>query len=341
MEELKGPHGHESHVVKRFVKSRVLAHTRAGMDPVRPISVFIPEEARNDPSRRFPVLYCLAPWTSAGRSQFDWQPFRESLQERLLRLIRSETIPPCVVVSPDLYTEFGGSQYIDSSFLGDHATHIVKELIPYVESQFPVKPGAKHRGVFGRSSGGFGALRLAMDFPGEFSTVGCHSGDLGFELVYRRELIELSNGLKRHEYDVTRFLDHCRTAVKLSGHETHLLMLIGMGASYSPNEASPLGFDLPIELRSGRFHEAIWKKWMAHDPVERIETHQDGLRRLEALYVECGNRDQYNLQYGARQFAEKLKKLEIPATYLEFDDNHSGTSYRYDVSLPLLLRALG
>lgn len=340
MEELKSPHGHESHVVKTFVKSRVLANTRSGMDPIRPISVFVPEEAKKDPSRRFPVLYCLAPWTSAGRSQFDWQPFKESLQDRLLRLIQSETIPPCIVVAPDLYTEFGGSQYINSSFLGNHASHIVEEVIPYIEKNFPVQPGPKHRGVFGRSSGGFGALRLAMDFSGVFSAVGCHSGDLGFEWVYRRELIELSNGLKRYDYDVNRFLDYCRTAVKLSGFETHLLMLIGMGATYSPNEASPDGFDLPLELRSGRLLNDVWNRWAEHDPLQRCETHQEGLRKLGMLYIECGNRDQYNLQYGARQFADKLKKYAISHTYLEFDDNHSGTSYRYDVSLPLLLKAL-
>lgn len=340
MQDVKEPRGHESHVVKRFVKSKLLANARSGMDPIRPLSVFVPEEAKLDPARRFPVLYCLAPWTSAGRSQFEWQAFKESLQDRLLRLIQSETIPPCVVVAPDLYTEFGGSQYINSSFLGDHASHIVDEVIPYVEAHFPVQPGAQHRGVFGRSSGGYGALRLAMDFPGVFNAVGCHSGDLGFEWVYRRELIELSNGLKRYDYDVTKFLDYCRTAVKLSGFEIHLLMLIGMAATYSPNVASPLGFDLPLELKSGRLLEDVWAKWVQHDPLHRCETHQDGLKKLGMLYIECGNRDQYNLQYGSRQLADKLKNLGVAHTYLEFDDNHSGTSYRYDVSLPLMLRAL-
>ena len=81
-------------------------------------------------------------------------------------------------------------------YFGPHGDYIVHELIPYVEN-YPVKKGMKHRGVFGRSSGGFGALRLAMDYPNTFNAVASHSGDLGFDSVYRRDLIDMCNGLEK------------------------------------------------------------------------------------------------------------------------------------------------
>ena len=51
-------------------------------------------------------------------------------------------------------------------------------------------------------------------------------------------------------------------------------------------------------------------------------------------------KDQYHLHYGARAFVRKLESLGIPHRYEEFDDNHSGTDYRLDVSLPFLYEAV-
>lgn len=333
----------QSQIVEQTVHSELLAQSPSALPADRPLRVYVPKAASLDTQARFPVLYCLAPWTSAGRSQFSWQPFKEGLQERLDRLIEAEQIPPVVVVCPDLFTYFGGSQYINSEFLGPHGDFLVNELIPYVESSFPVRPGSEWRGVFGRSSGGYGALRLAIDYPGQFAAIASHSADLGFDTVFRRDLIDLCNGLVRYIDDLEAYISQCRQAHKLAGRDVHLMMLLGLAASYSPNPRKPEGFDLPIDLKSGRLIESVWRRWLAHDPVEMIETRQaqDALKKLRCFYLECGNRDQFNLHFGARQLREKLDRFDINHIYREFDDNHSGTAYRYDVSLPLLCAALG
>ena len=79
---------------------------------------------------------------------------------------------------------------------------------------------------------------------------------------------------------------------------------------------------------------------MRHDPVVALETKADNLRRLKALYIDCGEMDQFNLLYGARRFVRRLKELGIEHRYEEFRDNHSGVDYRMDESLPFLARAL-
>jgi hypothetical protein len=70
------------------------------------------------------------------------------------------------------------------------------------------------------------------------------------------------------------------------------------------------------------------------------ETQADNLRKLKALYIDCGEKDQFNLLYGARRFVRRLNELGIPHRYEEFPDNHSGVDYRMDESLPLLAQAL-
>jgi hypothetical protein len=67
---------------------------------------------------------------------------------------------------------------------------------------------------------------------------------------------------------------------------------------------------------------------------------RENLRRLRGLFIDCGSRDQYFVQYGARAFTQKLSALGIAHRYEEFDDNHSGIDYRMDVSLPFLYAAL-
>ncbi len=331
-----------SQVVQIPIQSRMLPAGSMRAQTTCPVTVFLPGQATIDNRAEFPVLYILAPWTSAGRVQFEWKAFKESLPERLDRLIANRQIPACVVVAPDLYTPFGGSQYVNSAFLGPHGDHLVQELIPFVEGHFPVKKGPRFRGIFGRSSGGFGALRLAQDYPGMFHAVASHSGDLGFEWVYRRELIVLAQGLQRYQGNVGTYLEYCRQATKLSGHDTHLLMLLGMAATYSPNPQNPDGFEIPVDLNTGVLRENIWEQWLAHDPIERLRQGADaGLKKLGCLYVDCGFKDQYFLHYGARQFSQLMKNKGISHIHEEFDDNHSGTDYRYDRSLPLLLAALG
>lgn len=329
-------------IVREWVQSAVLQGNPAGVDAARPVTVFLPAAALESPERRFPVLYCLAPWTSAGRQQMDWEPFKESLPDRLQRLMDAGALKPCVVVCPDLFTDFGGSQYINSSYLGRQADHIVEELIPYVEAHYPVLKGPASRAVFGRSSGGFGALRLAMDRPGTFAAVACHSGDMGFDLLYRRDLVDLCYALARHSGSVSSYLTALRKGPKIGGKDVHILMLLGMAATYSPDATAPDGYRLPIDPMTGALDEEVWQKWLAHDPVHMIEQSQcrEALQQLRYLYLDCGNKDQYHLHFGMRQLKQKLQGQGIHHQIFEFDDNHSGTSYRYDVSLPLLSQAL-
>jgi enterochelin esterase-like enzyme len=65
-----------------------------------------------------------------------------------------------------------------------------------------------------------------------------------------------------------------------------------------------------------------------------------GLKKLKALFIDCGSFDQYNLLYGARRLHRQLEQRGIPHVYEEFRDDHSSVDYRLDKSLPLLTRAL-
>jgi enterochelin esterase-like enzyme len=320
---------HRGSIHTYWVDSKLLVGNPAKVPTKRMIQVYLPEGVKQAELG----LICLAPWTQAGRQLLEWRPFKESLPARIDRLTQQHQWPNVAVICPDLYTDFGGSQFVDGSYFGPHASVIVREMMPTLSE----KLGIRRWGVFGRSSGAFGALRLAMDFPGVFSAVAAHSADLGFATIYPSDLLAIPDRLRRFDSSWQKFVNHSLQSVKLSGGDIHVLMLIAMAGFYSPRGSS---IDLPIDLHTGELIEEVWQRWLAADPVMRVAQSREALHSLKYLYVECGLRDQYKLLYGARRLRRQLEEAQIAHRYEEFDDDHSGTDYRYDISLPEMVQRL-
>ena len=103
-----------------------------------------------------------------------------------------------------------------------------------------------------------------------------------------------------------------------------------------------LDLRLPFDLDTMELNEEAWASWLAFDPLRLIErtSCQEALRGLYGLYIDVGERDQYNIQYGSRRLRRKLQTLGIACRYEEFDGTHSSIDWRLDTSLPWLAKAL-
>src|SRR3546814_18571439 len=88
-------------------------------------------------------------------------------------------MPPVVVAFPDCFTRLGGNQYINSAATGPWEDILLQEVVPLVEQRFGCG-GAGRRGVFGKSSGGYGAIPPALKTPDFSDAAACPSGDLAF-----------------------------------------------------------------------------------------------------------------------------------------------------------------
>lgn len=323
-------------VVHRLtLESRCLVGNRAGDPAIRDVYVYTPPDY--DAGRRYPLLMDLVGYTGTGASHLNWRPFALNLPERLDRLISAGSMVPCIVVMPDCFTRYAGNQYIDSVGTGAYMTYLCEEVIPFVEGRFST---SGRRGVFGKSSGGYGAIVHAMKRPDIWHAAACHSGDAYFEYVYQADFPRLLKQLMRYDGSVERFLAALEAKEKVSGDEMHALMAIGMAAHYDDDPAVPLGFHLPIDTKTGRLIPERWKRWLKHDPVRMIPLHLDALRGSRGLWIDCGTRDQYHLLWGARMMREELVNANVPHRYEEFDDDHSDIDYRMDRSLPFLAASL-
>ena len=123
-------------------------------------------------------------FTGSGLSHVAWKNFSENVPERAARLVFEKKMAPAIIVFPDCFTALGGNQYINSSAVGRYADYLTQELVPFVDAQFRTLASREHRGCFGKSSGGYGAIVHGMLHPEVWGAVADHSGDSYFDVLY-------------------------------------------------------------------------------------------------------------------------------------------------------------
>lgn len=329
------PLAFEGRVELHVLASEALRGNALGDPATRELAVYVPP---GDPERALPLLLWLPGFTGRGQDQLSTHPWRPGLVARYDRLVAAGLAAPALLALPDCFTSLGGSQYVDSPAVGRYETYLVDEVLPLVERRYRVLPG--RRGVLGKSSGGCGALHLAMRHPGLFAACASISGDCGFDAAFPPELLACLRGLVPFGMDPRRFLEDFRRRPELDGDRHAVILVLALAACYSPNPASELGFDLPFDLATGELVPEVFARWLAFDPLRMAAGHAAALRGLEHLHVECGLADEHHLQWGARRLSRELSRLGVPHVHEEHPGGHRGTDERALVLLDRLARGL-
>jgi len=320
--------------------SQLLRDNLLGDPAEREVVVYLPAGHEGPKGGEgLPLLVDLAGFTSSGLAHVNWKNFGESLPERLDRLIAAGSLPPVAVALPDCFTRLGGNQYVNSAALGPWEDVLMREVVPLVEDRFGCG-GPGRRGLFGKSSGGYGALVNAMRHPDFWAAAACHSGDMAFEICYLPDMPGTLRALAKKDGSIERFITEFEEGPKWSGGDLHILMSLAMCASYDPDPAAFCGVRLPVDAETCEIIPERWANWLKWDPVVMAESEGQQLSKLKALWIDCGTLDQYNLLYGARRLHRRLKAQGVEHVYEEFPDNHSSIDYRLDRSLPFLAKAL-
>lgn len=327
----------EPHILYHSIYSKALENNLLGDSPERKVGIYLPPDYNE--SQHYPFLMALSPYNTSSLGLISYQPGKENVTERLDRLILSNKMPPCIVAFPDCFTRLRGNQYINSSVVGAYQDFLIEEVIPLVESQYPTG-GLGQRGCFGKSSGGFGAIVHGMTRPDIWSGIACHSGGMGFQWMVSGYVSLISTELQRHGYNLEQFIKHTECAYKLTYEEFVTLMFLSFCAAYDPDPSSFLGIRLPFDPYTGQWIQEHWKNWCDKDPALASSEKIRNLSSLKALYIDCGSFDQYHLQFGARVLHKTLEEQGISHYFEEFPDTHTDLEYRYDLSLPFLVKGL-
>lgn len=320
------------------LESAALRDNPLGDPANRRLPVILPPDYSAESERRYPVLIALTGFTGRGIMLLNDDAWQPNLAERLERLYAAG-MPHAIVVLPDCFTRYGGSQYINSGATGRYEDYVIDEIIPWVDAHYRTLATPQSRGVFGKSSGGYGSMILGMRHPEVFGALACHSGDMLFELCYAPDFPKMCNRVNKSG-GVEAWWRQFDAQTKKNDADFEALDILAMAACYSPDPNAPLGIGLPVDLHTCERIPEVWARWLDWDPVELLDRYGESLRGMRLVFMDCGDRDQYYLHYGARVMAARLAARNIAFEHEEFDDNHNSIQYRYDVSLPKLLAAL-
>jgi hypothetical protein len=242
----------------------------------------------------------------------------------------------------DAWTSYGGSQFLDSSSTGPYMSYLCDEVVPFVDERYPTAAHRDHRGLTGKSSGGYGAMVVPMLRPEVFGGIGSHCGDALFEVCYAEEFRVAVRKLRDHfDGSFEAFFEQLSAADHVDLERfAEPLELYGYAAAYSPDPAAPGKALLPVELETGRLVDDVWQLWLDRDPVRMAPSHAEALRSMKRIYLDAGNRDEYFLDLGATAFAREVEKAGATCTLELFDGTHAGLVYRYPGAIRELAIAL-
>jgi pimeloyl-ACP methyl ester carboxylesterase len=316
-----------------------LAGNPLGDPSRRTVLVYLPP---GQDGRRLPTVTFLHGFSGSGRGWLNVSLFQPTVPERIDAQVVSGVLPPFVAVFPDGATRLGGTQWTDTPAVGRYQTYVAEAVVREVEARFGTLPVREARAIVGKSSGGYGALRMGRDRPDVFAHVGSHSGDACFEYCYLSDFPKAAAALIGAP-SPAEWLDAAiarARETRLRGDDMAVLNVLAMAAHYSPEPGAPLGLALPFELPSGRIRPDVWARWLAEDPVRFVPASLDAFRRLETVFLDCGTRDEFAMRWGARMVAESLRAGGVEPVHQEFEDGHMGINYRYDSSLGVIVPRL-
>jgi S-formylglutathione hydrolase FrmB len=322
-------------------ESETLKGNPLGDPHVRPLWVYVPPGYDDDPQGRYPSIYVIQGLTGQLDMWRNRAPFRKNFPERADELFGTTDTPPCVLVFVDAWTSLGGSQFVDSPGTGNYHTYLCDEIVPFVDREYRTLAEAGHRGIAGKSSGGYGAMITPMLRPDLFGGLATHAGDALFEACYLPGFRESARTLRdRYDGSFEAFWAdfRARPGISKPGDDT-LLNDWCMAACYSADADGTVR--LPYDATTAELVPDVWERWLAWDPVRMAAGHADTLRSLNAIYIDAGTRDEWYLDLGAEAFRRALEEIGVTDVHFElFEGKHGGIDWRYPIALRYLAERL-
>lgn len=202
--------------------------------------VYLP--ARFRPSRRYPLLV-----VHDGSDYLNYASMGIVLDNLIDRLEIPDLIA-CFIDSPDRLHEYPGN--------ADHAKFVTEELVPHLETNYPLRGTPRSRCLMGASFGGVASLSAAYRYPGFWGRLVLQSGSFAFSDI----------GHKNHRgpaFDpVVRFMNDFRANVQAVSERVYVSCGTYESLIYENRSLIPLLDDTGMEVRFTEARDGHnWENW--------------------------------------------------------------------------------
>ena len=321
------------------VRSQLLAGNPLGDPADRALYVYRPPVSAGA-GERLPSVYMLQGF--GGRLE-EWlvpSSSETTTIEQLDAMFSAEESPPALIVFVDASTSWGGSQFLNSSSTGRYLDYLCDEVVPFIDARYPTLNGREHRGVSGKSSGGYGAMALSMLRPELFGALASHAGDALFECCYQ-PVFPVAARLLRTQFcgSWEAFEARAQEADFDWKQSAALFAAYGTACAYTPDPNRPGKALIPFD-DVGRPIAEVWARWLALDPVRMAANHADALGSMRKIYLDAGLQDEFFLDLGVTAMSSELARLGIAHSLELFEGSHDGVDERMPAAISELVLAL-
>ncbi|MCO5113582.1 MAG: S9 family peptidase [Bdellovibrionaceae bacterium] len=302
------------------IDSKALSGNILGDPTLRYIPVLVPKA-----EGEFPLVLFLSGYAGDGVKNFAFKGFENNLVQDIDVWTSQGEAPKAIYAFANAWTAWGGSQFINSKGCGQYEDYLVSEVCAQLKRNLPISSDPSDWCVHGGSSGGYGVLSLMSRHGDVFKKGVAIAPDSFFEASLLPEIYKVVPVIEELG-GTQKILSSYRSGdLKLSGGLFfQVFNVIAMAHCYaSMNETSEPVF--PID-HQGKLLAEVWQHWKSHDPIEFLPKSKSNLQSIEALYLSVGTKDEYGLQYGARQIKDLCQDQIKNFYYKEFQGTHRDLS---------------
>lgn len=300
-----GSNGRAGTVEKIKVPGTSLEGNLEGDPAERDVFVYLPPSYASQPNRRYPVVYFLHGYYATA--EMYWKLMTVPVTAD--KLMNSGAVHEMILVNPDAHTLYDGSMYSNSPTTGNWERYITHDLVAYIDGHYRTIANRDSRGLAGHSMGGYGTLRLAMKYPGIYSS------------IYAMSSCCLMNNPEtpRPAGQASGTQVPTQSAQAAQGTGAFRNLRSAEAAAWSPNPMNPPKFfDMPVE--NGAVRPEIAAKWIANSPLAFVDQYASTLKMLRAIRMDVGNQD--NLEATNKLMDESLTRLGVGHTFEIYEGTH-------------------
>ena len=297
-----------SRLVERIVRGHALGGNLLGEDEDRKVLIYLPRGYGERLRMRYPVVYLLGGMGGDHRNfAKDGTPNRLGLMRSPQvmvgldmratadALIASGQIPEAILVGVSGVNTYANHWFACSSVIGDYRSWVASDIVRFVDREYRTRHDRNGRAILGHSSGGFGALSLAIEYPHTFGAVGILSpAGSDFAVTVPGGLVPRLLELFFHAnptsiaapvtIPVTNPIPNTAFAAlwgSMPGGGNFITNVIySLSAAFSPNlRHRPFPFDFPFVYPQQAIVPDVFARWQHADLVSQVDAAPGNLAR--------------------------------------------------------------
>jgi len=283
-----------------------------GDPPARHLAVFKPDNVKDDAP--LPLVVYLPGWGSSSEDAITQG--RDAWFGKVIDLLAKST--PVRIAVVDARSRYGGSQYLNSTATGRYADYITDEVLPALTARYSSPASGASPVIAGHSSGGYGALLLAIKQHEKFNAVVALSPDSNFDVTHR-PLVDKASVQAVTPADLAAATAPAKSAQLPKDSLARLV--IGLCANYAPVADKPGQFEWLYDDK-GQWRADVWKRWIDLDPLMLVRRNDDAFAPSQRICLDGAEQDEFGANIGARKIFNELKNRSSSVRFYQPPGHH-------------------